>query len=140
MARIAPIAQEISILMPAIARRILLSLFQAIDIPQTQLFTIMSLYERESMRLSQLSRELHVSPPTASGIVDRLEKGSYARRLADPHDRRAVLVALTPKGKAIARTFRKTIQRRWEEILEKLPPQDRAQYLRILRKIKGAMG
>ncbi|OGX37166.1 MAG: hypothetical protein A3D87_07450 [Omnitrophica WOR_2 bacterium RIFCSPHIGHO2_02_FULL_50_17] len=140
MARTAQIAQEISVLMPAIARRLLLSLFQAIDIPQTQLFTIMTLYEREPVRLSQLGRELHISAPTTTGIVDRLEKGGYARRLPDLKDRRAVLVALTPRGKAIAKTFRETIQHRWEEILEKLPPQDGAQYLRILRKIKGAIG
>jgi DNA-binding MarR family transcriptional regulator len=126
--------------MPAIARRILLSLFQTIEIPQTQLFTIMTLYERDPLRLSQLSRELHISDPTASGIVDRLEKGGYARRLPDLKDRRAVLVTLTPQGKDIAKTFRETIQRRWEDILEKLPPQDCAQYLRILRKIKGAIG
>ncbi len=128
MARTAKIAQEISILMPAIARRILMSLFQTIDIPQTQLFTIMTLYERDPLRLSQLSRELHISDPTASGIVDRLEKGGYARRLPDLKDRRAVLVALTPRGKAIAKTFRETTQHRWEEILEKLPPRDRMHY------------
>ncbi len=76
MNRTSQIAQEIAVLMPMIARRILLQLFQSLEIPQTQLFTIMTLYEKEPCRLSDLSRELHISAPTATGIVDRLERGA----------------------------------------------------------------
>ncbi len=139
MARTAQIAQEISILMPTIARRILLSLFQSMEIPQTQLFTIITLFEQEPCRLSELSRRLGISAPTTTGIVDRLERGGYANRLADPRDRRAVSVVLTPKGRRIAKTFRETVQERWHELLCNLSAEDQENYLRLLKKIREAV-
>src|SRR3954453_12074359 len=35
-------------------------------------------------------------PPAAPAVIDRLERAGYARRMADPKDRRRVLVELTP--------------------------------------------
>lgn len=35
-----------------------------------------------------------------TGLVDRLEKAGYARRVRDPHDRRKVLVELVPSQQA----------------------------------------
>jgi DNA-binding MarR family transcriptional regulator len=139
MARTARIAQEISILMPVIARRVLLSLFQSIEIPQTQLFTIITLFEQQPCRLSALSRQLRISAPTTSGIVDRLERGGYAKRLADKSDRRAVSVVLTVKGRRIAKTFRETVQTRWRELLRSLSSEDQENYLRLLKKIRESV-
>jgi DNA-binding MarR family transcriptional regulator len=139
MTRTAQIAQEISVLMPVIARRILLSLFQSIEISQTQLFTIITLFEQEPCRLTELSRQLGISAPTTTGIVDRLELGGYARRLADKEDRRAVSVVLTPKGRRIAKTFRATVQERWHELLSSLSDEDQENYLRLLKKIREAV-
>lgn len=139
MTRTAQIAQEISVLMPVIARRILLSLFQSMEIPQTQLFTIITLFEQEPCRLSELSRQMRISAPTTSGIVDRLERGGYAKRLADKEDRRAISVVLTPKGRRIAKTFRATVQERWHELLSSLSVEDQENYLRLLKKIREAV-
>ena len=139
MARTAQIAQEISVLMPVIARRILLSLFQSMEIPQTQLFTIITLFEQEPCRLSELSRQLGISAPTTTGLVDRLELGGYAKRLADKEDRRAVSVVLTAKGRRIAKTFRATVQARWYELLRNLSAEDQENYLRLLKKIREAV-
>ncbi len=139
MSRTSQIAQEIAVLMPVIARRILLSLFQSIDIPQTQLFTIITLFEQEPCRLTELSRQLGISAPTTTGIVDRLELGGYAKRLADQNDRRAISVVLTPQGRRIAKTFRATVQERWHEVLRSLSAEDQENYLRLLKKIREAV-
>ncbi|HLX20047.1 MAG TPA: MarR family transcriptional regulator [Gaiellaceae bacterium] len=45
----------------------------------------------------ELARELRLSTGAVTTIVDRLEKAGYARRIADPEDRRRVLIEVTPK-------------------------------------------
>ncbi len=45
----------------------------------------------------ELARELRLSTGAVTTIVDRLEKAGYARRVADPDDRRRVLIEVTPK-------------------------------------------
>jgi DNA-binding MarR family transcriptional regulator len=43
-----------------------------------------------------LARDLRLSTGAVTAIVDRLERAGYARRVADPEDRRRVLIELTP--------------------------------------------
>ena len=43
-----------------------------------------------------LARDLRLSTGAVTAIVDRLERAGYARRVADPDDRRRVLIEATP--------------------------------------------
>jgi DNA-binding MarR family transcriptional regulator len=45
---------------------------------------------------SRLAELNELSRPAMTTVVDRLEKAGYARRVADPTDRRRVLVEITP--------------------------------------------
>jgi DNA-binding MarR family transcriptional regulator len=122
-----------------IARRILLGFFQSVNITQTQMFTIITLAERAPVRLSDLSRRMNISAPTVTGIVDRLEKLGYVKRVPDRTDRRAINVDLTAKGKNIARKLRATLKRKWKGLLIQLPKRDQENYVRILGKIQRTM-
>lgn len=133
------IAEEVSVLMPVIARRILMGFFQTTNITQTQIFTIMTLCEQSPCQLNELSTKLQISAPTVTGIVGRLEKLGHVKRVHDKNDRRVVNVGLTPKGKRIARKLKTTIKGKWEGLLKKLPKKDQATYVRILRKIQRGM-
>lgn len=132
-------AREVSVLMPRIARRILLGFFQSYEIPPTQIFAIMTLYEKKSCHIRDLSQELHISAPTATGIIDRLEKSGCVKRAPDSKDRRAINIMLTKKGIRFARSLRLTIRKRWQSILKKLPSKDSENYLRILKKIQESL-
>lgn len=137
--KIEQIAQEISVLMPIIARRVLLGFFRDVDISQPQLFTLMAINELETCRLSQLVTIMQVKAPTVTGLVDRLEQNGLARRKPDTADRRVINVRLTPKGTRLAVKFRRAIKARWQEILQEIPSQDAKQLIQILRKIKGVI-
>jgi DNA-binding MarR family transcriptional regulator len=139
MARIDKIAEEIAVLMPMIARRILLGFFQSVSITQTQIFTIMTIAEETPIRLSKLSQKLNISAPTVTGIVDRLEKLDYVKRIPDREDRRGINVDLTTKGRALAQKFKSTIKSKWKELLVKLREGEQEQYVAILRKIQRDM-
>ena len=125
--------------MPAIARRVLMDFFQEISIPQSQMLTIMALYEQSPCRLTQLSGRMKVTAPTITGLVDRLEKGGYARRIPDVDDRRAVNVVLTAKGKSIAEKMRNSLAGKWNEILGELSLAEARQFVEIARKIRESI-
>lgn len=136
MARIDDIADDVSVLMPMIARRILLGFFQSVNLTQTQIFTIVTLAEKSPVRLSELSHAMNISAPTVTGIIDRLAKLGYVKRVPDSRDRRAINVVLTTKGKNVARKLKSTIKRKWKGLLIRLPKKDQEHYVRILSNIQ----
>ncbi len=70
----------------------------AVTLPQ---FDVLSELERagEPMTMSQLSKELMVSNGNVTGVIDRLEKTGFARRVRSEHDRRVQFIELTTKGR-----------------------------------------
>jgi DNA-binding MarR family transcriptional regulator len=45
----------------------------------------------------ELAREAGLTSGAVTGVIDRLERAGYARRIADPSDRRRVKLEVTPK-------------------------------------------
>jgi DNA-binding MarR family transcriptional regulator len=50
----------------------------------------------------QLAEHSGLSTGAVTAVIDRLERAGYAHRIADPNDRRRVLVELTPKTRRLA--------------------------------------
>ena len=46
----------------------------------------------------EISTRMHYTTGTMTGILDTLERKGYVRRIADPSDRRRVLVDITPRA------------------------------------------
>jgi DNA-binding MarR family transcriptional regulator len=53
----------------------------------------------------QLARELRLTTGAITGLVDRLERAGFARRVADPDDRRRVLVTATSKERKVGALY-----------------------------------
>ena len=49
-------------------------------------------------RMSRIAAAVGISPRSLTDLVDALASDGYLRRLADPHDRRSVLIELTPQA------------------------------------------
>src|SRR5919107_937174 len=88
----------------------------------------------------RLLRETLVTSGTMTNRVDRLAARGLVERLPDPHDRRGVLVRLTPEGKA-------TVDHAFEQLLEAertflagLPDRDRARLAGLLRTLLAPFG
>jgi DNA-binding MarR family transcriptional regulator len=54
---------------------------------------------REPVTQRELADALRVTPRNITALVDALEKTGFVRRTDHPTDRRAIIVALTPKGR-----------------------------------------
>jgi DNA-binding MarR family transcriptional regulator len=77
--------------------------------------------EREgSAALGEIARMLCVSNSTATELSDRLVRGGFAKRRAEPDDRRRVSLNLTPKGRSLLAQFARLRTERWEYVLRKL--------------------
>jgi len=80
-----------------------------------------------------------VSAPTVTGIVDRLEKGGYARRVPNKEDRRVINIELTDNGLKFEKQIRTHIQKKWAQMLSKLSKADCENYLKVLKKIQNQL-
>ncbi len=60
--------------------------------------TVLATLTEASRRISDLSEYAGVTQPTMTVLIDRMERQHWVERVADPGDRRAVRVQITPKG------------------------------------------
>lgn len=135
MATIDEITQEISIMLPKLMKGAKSDFLAKTKITTSQIIMLASIHDHGKCKLKTLSKERSISPPTATGLIDRLVRAGYVKRESDPEDRRVVLVSLTRSGKRVIENFLETIRDRWRNILIHLSPEERAQYLNILRKL-----
>ena len=75
------------------------------DIPGNGLFVIGAV-AREHLPMAMLVRALGVSKQAAGQLVDTLVMRDYVERIADPDDRRRLLVAPSARGAAAAEAIR----------------------------------
>jgi MarR family transcriptional regulator, transcriptional regulator for hemolysin len=58
----------------------------------------LSRHDGTGMMQTELAKVMDVGKVTLGGLIDRLESGGLVKREADPQDRRAKRVVMTPKG------------------------------------------
>ncbi|MFF2481527.1 MarR family winged helix-turn-helix transcriptional regulator [Paenibacillus sp. NPDC058071] len=92
--------------------------------------------ERVGVKVSELSKLLHVTSPTATQLINRLESAGAVERRPDPKDRRSVLLALTPEGERRAAHAAAMLKERLEGLAAYLGKQDTEHFTRLLLKTK----
>ncbi len=135
MTRSYQIAKEISEIFPKLLKSIHAGTVDKVDVPPAQMAAMIALSEIKNCTINQLSRAMHVSPPTVTGIVDRLERAKFVKRKRDTADRRVVHLNLTIHGQKAARKIHQAFMKRWTTIARILTIQDQKRYLSILKKI-----
>lgn len=60
------------------------------------------LAQHGSISAGELAREARLTTGGLTAVIDRLEHAGYARRTADPHDRRRVLVEITDRARELS--------------------------------------
>ena len=125
----------------AVARRLRAAsmvAFAAYDVTPSQVRAIRVLAGHDSggVRSSELAQRLKIAPRSATEVVDALEAKGLVSRSPDPGDRRAVLVALTDRGRELSEEVRKARGVESERLFERLTKSDREDLARILRKLQ----
>ncbi len=123
----------------AVARRLRaasMAAFAAYDVTPSQVRAIRVLDQHGGVRSKELADHLRIAPRSATEVVDALEAKGLVSRSADPHDRRATLVALTDRGHELSEEVRRARGLESERMFERLTRADRADLARILGKLQ----
>lgn len=86
-----------------------------------------------------LAAEVTLSQATVTGILDRLESRRLVLRRRDDQDKRRVLVAITPAGRALVSSAPAPLQKLFSDRLAELAPEEQAAIDRILGRIVQMM-
>ena len=73
--------------------------------------------------------------PTLSKIIQRMERQGLVRRSDTPVDRRQTLVALTPKGQALAADYVQRALQHQQRVLQPLGARNASTLMRVLRQL-----
>jgi DNA-binding MarR family transcriptional regulator len=99
---------------------------------------IFALEARRALSMSELAAEACVPRSTMTGVIDRMESRGLVRTSRNPGDARGVLVALTPRGRAVLPKLR-DVERRLDEAIEQaLADEDAARLVTLLGKFLRA--
>jgi DNA-binding MarR family transcriptional regulator len=122
----------------AIVDPIRVRLWSEAELTTSQLRLLILLRQEPGATLSSLAAHLRVSPPTASGLVDRLVRQDYLRREGDPNDRRFVRHHLTERGVAVLGELEREGRALMNDILGRLSDSELDELVRGLELLNAA--
>lgn len=82
----------------------------------------------------------HLSHPTVSGLLRRLEKKEFIQLRPDPNDKRCKRIYILPKGEACNQMMQQTIQVTEHQMVMGFTPQEQKIFTRLLDRAIINMG
>lgn len=95
------------------------------------------LADREGMTMSEIASAVVVTGPTLTRIVDDLATKALVHREVDAHDRRRVLVHLTPRGQRLRRSLQPAVAEAEAVALSALTDDQRSTLSALLSRLTG---
>lgn len=96
----------------------------------------LTMIESEQTTLGDVARRLMVTPAVVTGLIDRLERRGYVRRINSTDDRRRVLLALTDEGKNAAESVSKQLREEMSAALSSFSPRELEQLDEVLARLR----
>jgi DNA-binding MarR family transcriptional regulator len=92
---------------------------KALGLSRTDLECVSIIERSGGVTAGRLATESGLTTGAVTGVVDRLERAGYAKRVPDPADRRRVAIEVTPKFYSRAREIWGPMAADWQERLSK---------------------
>lgn len=105
------------------------------ELTLAQYYLMLPLERGQPVALSQLAELAGIAAPTATRLVDCLERDGVLRRDRSTSDRRSVLVSLTEAGRERMQAKHRELAGRRRGLYERLEPEERAVSERLLRHL-----
>lgn len=105
-------------------------------VTRAQFSALAYLLRSPGLKQSQLAEVLEVTPIAVARLVDRMEDEGLVERRADPGDRRAWRIFLTPKAQGRLEKLRETGRETREIALAGISPKDQEVLLRALKRVR----
>ena len=101
----------------------------------TQFAALARLAEVGATSQNRLGRLIAIDVATIKGVVDRLRKRGFIAALADPRDRRRVMLDLTDEGRRVVAEAVEAGRQITEATLAPLDPEERERLVALLLKL-----
>jgi DNA-binding MarR family transcriptional regulator len=111
---------------------------RGLSIPQ--LLCLQHLREFGPLTSGALAKAMALSPPTITGILDRLELRGLLNRERRPEDKRRVLVGLTPAGRNLANAAPSSLEKQLGRALSGLSRSERAAIHEAIAQLERMTG
>lgn len=109
---------------------------RGLALTQVQWRAIAHLLREEGINQTELADRLEVTPITLGRLIDRLEAAGWVKREADPKDRRASLLFLTPKAGPILEQMQAHARDALDAAMAGLSSPARRRLVKALERIK----
>jgi DNA-binding MarR family transcriptional regulator len=88
-----------------------------LGVNETDLHCLNLIENSGGLTAGELARDAGLTTGAVTGVIDRLERVGYARRVPDPHDRRRVKLEVTPRFYARADKIWGPVAKEWAKTL-----------------------
>lgn len=106
------------------------------ELTLAQLSILVTLLDQGPIRMTDLAAHERVRTPTTTVAIRRLEKLGLVKRSRDPSDLRAVLVDITPRGRAVHGESLANRRASLAAMLSQLPPADLGTLMQALAPLE----
>lgn len=103
---------------------------------QYNFLAILHLADDKKRPLSEIAREMSVTPTYITKLLDALEAEKLVERVASPADRRVTYAHLTPEGEARCTSLVPAFLKFMEEVGEAFTPEEKIQFRELLDKYR----
>lgn len=112
--------------------------FSRFGLTDVQFNILMILKEHGSAGLSQqeLSEHLIVTKSNVVGLIDRLERAGFVRRVAHPSDRRFNQIVLTPKGEKLETKVEESYFKEVDKMMNVLGAAEKKAVIKAMERIR----
>jgi DNA-binding MarR family transcriptional regulator len=109
------------------------------ELTQSQFQLLGAFADAAERQVGELAEAAGVAAPTATRMLDGLERAGIVERRPSDSDRRAVTVRLTAKGRRLTDRRRQLVAEKREALYASLSPSERRQVERLLRRLAAVI-
>lgn len=115
--------------------------FQQYGISNAKFNMLVLLYREgdQGLMLSELGEKMLVTKSNITGMVDRLEKQGFVKRVRDDGDRRIIKAVMTGKGREFTVNIIEKYREWTEKIMEILDENEKNCMINVLRKLQKGL-
>lgn len=108
-------------------------------LPHAQGMILFHLGREDGLAQNVLAQALHITPPTATNTLQRMERDGWIVRRRDPDDQRIVRVYLTEKALPLSKESRTLFMELDRELTTVLGDDERNTLMQTLTKVHGKL-
>ena len=105
------------------------------DLTPVQYAALQAIYENSGIDQARVAEMIGYDRATIGGVIERLEKKGWIRRLVSEQDRRARELSLTGKGQKVRQALEPIVQDLQKDILAPLNELDQKYFIDLARQV-----